>query len=108
MATILALHHKHIELVKLFAPHVFAQSARKGFNQSIRRPKGQKASLQCLASAMLKSVMPSVGPFKVIKVIFLSVLQAAMKRFFKQKFHSYEVYNKSYKVIKSDIFHVRS
>jgi len=30
-----------------------------------------------------------------------------MKRILKQKSHAYEVYNASYKVLKSDIFHVR-
>jgi len=40
--------------------------------------------------------------------MFFSVLQEAMKRISKQKSHPYEVYNKSYKVIKSHIFHVRS
>jgi len=36
------------------------------------------------------------------------VVQEAMKRMLKQKSHPYEVYIKSYKVIKSQIFHVRS
>jgi len=31
-----------------------------------------------------------------------------MKRILQQKLHTYEVYIKSYKVIKSHIFHVRS
>jgi len=31
MATILALHHKRIKLVKPFTPHVIACSVRKGF-----------------------------------------------------------------------------
>jgi len=36
------------------------------------------------------------------------VLQEAMKRILKQKSHPYEVYSKSYEVIKSHIFHVWS
>jgi len=36
------------------------------------------------------------------------VVQEAMKRILKQKLHPYEVYIKSYKVIKSRICHVRS
>jgi len=47
-----------MKLFKLFAPHVIAWFARKGFNQSIGRTKGQKTRLQCLASEMPKSVMP--------------------------------------------------
>jgi len=31
-----------------------------------------------------------------------------MKQILKQKWHPYEVYNKSYKVLKSHIFHVKS
>jgi len=31
MATILALHRKHMKLVKPFTPHVIMQSIRKGF-----------------------------------------------------------------------------
>ena len=54
-----ALHHQHMKLVKPFTPRVIPCSIRKGFNQSICRRKEQKASLQCLASAMPKSVMPS-------------------------------------------------
>ena len=50
MATIFVLHHKHMKLFKPFTPHVIARSARKGFNQSIRRTKEQKPRLQCLAS----------------------------------------------------------
>jgi len=30
-STILALHHKHMKLVKPFTPHVIAWSVRKGF-----------------------------------------------------------------------------
>ena len=44
--------------------------SEKFFDQSICTTKEQKTRLQCLASAMPKSVMPSVGPFKVIKFIF--------------------------------------
>jgi len=36
------------------------------------------------------------------------VLQEAMKGILTQKSHPYEVYNKSYNVIKRHIFHVRS
>jgi len=36
------------------------------------------------------------------------VLQEAIKQISKQKSQPYEVYNKSNKVIKSNIFHVRS
>jgi len=43
-----------------------------------------------------------------MKIIFFSVLQEAMKRILTQKSHPYEVYNKSYKVVKSHIFHVRT
>jgi len=31
MATILAVHHKHMKLVKPFTPRVIAWSVRKGF-----------------------------------------------------------------------------
>ena len=58
MVTIVVLHYKHMKLFKPFT-HVIACSARKGFNQSIRRTKEQKTRLQCLASAMPKPVMPS-------------------------------------------------
>ena len=50
----------------------------------------------------------ALGPFKDIKVTFFSVVQEAMKRILKQKAHSYEVYIKSYRVMKSHKFHVRS
>jgi len=40
------LHHKYM---KLFTPHFIAWFARKGFNQSIARTKGQKARLDCTA-----------------------------------------------------------
>jgi len=58
MVTIVELHHKHMKLFKPFT-HDIAWSARKGFNQSIRRAKELKTRLQCLASAMPKPVMPS-------------------------------------------------
>jgi len=45
---------------------------------------------------------------RAIKVIFLSVLQEAMKQILEQKSHPWEVHNKSYKVIKSHVFHVTS
>jgi len=70
MATILVLHHQHMKLVKPFRPMLLRAPSEKVFDQSICRTKEQKARLQCLASAMLKSVTPSVGTFKVIKVIF--------------------------------------
>jgi len=50
MFTIVVLHHKHLKLSKPFIPHVIAWSLRKGFNQSIRRTKEQKTTLQCLES----------------------------------------------------------
>jgi len=59
MVTIVVLHHKHMKLFKPFTPHAVWWSVRKGFNQSIRRTKEQKARLQCLASAMPKPAMPS-------------------------------------------------
>ena len=59
MVTIVVLHYKYMKLFKPFTPHVIAWFARKGFNQSIGRTKGQKTRLQCLASEMPKSVMPS-------------------------------------------------
>jgi len=55
MATILVLHHKHMKLVKPIAPHVIAGSV----NQPTCRTNEQKTRLQCLASAMPKSVTPS-------------------------------------------------
>ena len=61
MATILTLHHKHMELVKPFTPHVIA--SEKFVDPAICGRKEQKARLQCLAWAMPKSVMPSVGLF---------------------------------------------
>jgi len=57
MVTIVVLHHKHMKLFKPFT-RVIAWSARKGFNQSIRRTKEQKTRLQCLASEMPKPAMP--------------------------------------------------
>ena len=68
MVTVAVLHHKHMMPFKPFTPHVIAWSVRKGFNQSIRRTKGQKTRLQCLASAMPKSVMPS-GAMKGAKLL---------------------------------------
>ena len=56
-----------MKLFKLFTPHVIAWFTRKGFNQSIRRTKGKKARLQCLAGEMPKSVMPS-GVIKSAKL----------------------------------------
>ena len=67
MVTIAVLHHKHMKLFTLFAPHVIAWSVRKTFNQSSRRTKEQKTRLQCLASAMPKPVMPS-GAMKSAKL----------------------------------------
>jgi len=64
MANIVALHHKHMKHMKPakpFTPHVIACSARNGFNQLICRIEEQKTSLQCLASAMPKFIMPSGG-----------------------------------------------
>jgi len=49
MATILALHHKHMKLVKPFTPHVIARSVRKGFWSVDCRTKEQKMRLKCLA-----------------------------------------------------------
>jgi len=46
---------------KPFIPYVISCSARKGFNRSICRTKEQKTSLQCLASAMPKSVILSAA-----------------------------------------------
>jgi len=59
MVTIVVLHYKYIKLFKLSTPHVIVWFARKGFNQSIGRTKGQKARLQCLACEMPKSVISS-------------------------------------------------
>jgi len=50
-----------MKLVKPFTPNVIAWSVRKVFNQSICRTKEQETRLQCLASAMPKSVMPSAA-----------------------------------------------
>jgi len=38
----------------------------------------------------------------------MSVLQEPMKQILKQKWQPHEMYSKSYKVIKSHIFHVRA
>jgi len=59
MFTIAVLHHKEMKLCKLFTPLVIAWRDKKRFDQSMRGTKGQKARLQCLASEMPKSVMPS-------------------------------------------------
>jgi len=59
MVTVVVLHHKYMNLFKPFTPHVIWWSVRKGFNQSFRKTKEQKARLQCLANAMPKPVMPS-------------------------------------------------
>ena len=67
MVTIVVLYHKYMKLFKVFAPHVIAWFARKRFNESIRRTKVQKARLQCLASEIPKSVMPS-GVIKSAKL----------------------------------------
>jgi len=68
MFTIVVLHHKHLKLFKPFIPYVIAWSLRKGFNQSIRRTKEQKTTLQCLNWAMPKPVMPS-GAMKSAKLL---------------------------------------
>jgi len=58
-STILALHHKHMKLVKPFIPHTLRCPSEKVFDQSICRTSEQKTRLQCLASEFPKSVMPS-------------------------------------------------
>jgi len=59
--------------------------------------------------ASIKNVMSyNYGAIKSHKSHIFSVLHEAMKRILKQKLHPCEVYNKIYKVIKTDIFHVRS
>ena len=68
VVTIAVLHHKHMKPFKPFTPHVIAWSVRKGVNQTIRKTKEQKTRLQCLASAMPKSVMPS-GAVKSAKLL---------------------------------------
>jgi len=68
IVTIVALHHKHLKLFNPFIPHVIAWSLRKGFNQSIRRTKEQKTTLQYLDWAMPKHVMPS-GAMKSAKLL---------------------------------------
>jgi len=47
MATIVVLHHKHMNLAKPYITHAITCSVRKGFNQSICRKKEQKTRLQC-------------------------------------------------------------
>ena len=59
--TVVVLHHKHMKLLRPFAPHVIAWSVMKGFNQSLRRMKEQETRLQCLARAMSKPVKPSAA-----------------------------------------------
>jgi len=65
MVTIVALHHnnhvKHMKLVKPLSPYNIAGSVTKSFNQLICRMKEQETKLQCLASAMPKSVMSSAA-----------------------------------------------
>jgi len=91
IATILALHHKHMKLVKPFTTHVIAWSVRRGFDQSICITKEQKTRLQCLASAMPKSVMLSGAKngkvFEEKKRKNQAVLAKSprLKRFFQQR-----------------------
>jgi len=59
-----------MKLVKAFTPMLLRVPSEKVFDQSICRTKEQKARFQCLASELPKSVTPSVGTFKVVKVIF--------------------------------------
>jgi len=49
----------------------------------------------------------AIGPFKVIKVIFVCASRSYETNV-KKISHPYEVHNKLYKVIKSHIFRVRS
>jgi len=77
-----------MKLVKPFTPHVIAWSVRKDFNQSSCRTKEQKARLQCLASAMSKSVMPSAIEKRKEKKVQESAVIAEtprQKRFFFSK-----------------------
>jgi len=65
--------------------------SEKYFDLSICRTKEQKASLQCLASAMLKSVMPSgaknrqVSKEKKHKNLTVLAKTPRLKRFFFSK-----------------------
>jgi len=52
---------KHMKLAKPFIPYASACCVRKGFNRSICRTTEQKMSLQCLASAIPKSVILSAA-----------------------------------------------
>jgi len=59
MATILGLHHKHVKLVKPLH-HLFLRVPSENiYDLPICRTQEQKAKLQCLASVMPKSEMPS-------------------------------------------------
>jgi len=58
--------------------------SEKVFDHSICTTKEQKTRLQRLASAMPNSVMPSVGPFEVIKVTFLCT-SGSYETYFKTK-----------------------
>jgi len=64
----------------------------KVFDQSICRTKKQKTRLQCLASSMLKSVMPSttkigeVSEEKKRKNLAVLAKTPQRKRFFQQSF----------------------
>jgi len=99
MVTILALHHKHMKLVKPIVPHGIAWSVREGFNQSICRTKEQKTRLQCLASAMPKFVMPSaakngkVSKEKKRKNLAVLAKTPRLKRFFLARLLSSNVTN---------------
>ena len=66
--TVFVLRHKHMKLLRPFAPHVIAWSVIKGFNQSIRRMKEQETRQQCLARAMSKPVKPS-GAMKSVNLL---------------------------------------
>jgi len=94
VVTIILLHHnKHMKLVKPFTSHVIAWPVRKGFNQSICRTKEQETRLQCLASAMPKSVMPSAAKMRKVsekKRADLAVLvkTQGLNRFFQQNFQT--------------------
>jgi len=77
-----------MKLVKPVTPHVITSSVRKAFDQSIRRTKEQKTRLQCLASEMLKSVMPSAAKIgkvfeeKKRKNLAMLAKTRRLKRFF--------------------------
>jgi len=61
MATILSLHHKHMKLATPLHHMLWRGPSEKFFHQSICRTKEQQTRLQCLGSAMPKSVMPSAA-----------------------------------------------